>query len=216
MKKERFISCLVAWTFVLVTAASATYFDTGWVEFRQPNGATFIGRMWGDEWDNTFQTVDGYPFDKNSTDGFYYFAFSQRDGIYQLSNLRVGIDLQRNIPRNLSAHIPRPVGLGKQSANPSGPAQATAVTWTLKVIMVEFQDAHGNSSWTRTNFSNMLFSSNFYKSPTQHSPIRKIYAAAIFPLRLLHHLLIHSGWVLFWCNSVIGQQILFYNQGVVR
>ncbi|MDZ7305415.1 MAG: hypothetical protein ONB44_25120 [candidate division KSB1 bacterium] len=146
MKKGIFFFFMVAWVLVWVTLAWATYFDTGWVEFRQPNGVTFVGRMWGDEWDYTFQTKDGYPFDKNSADGYYYFALSQRDGVYQLSNLRVGIDAPRNIPTNLSAHIPRPVRLGKNSLSPSGPNQPAQITWTLKVIMVEFQDVYGNTA----------------------------------------------------------------------
>ncbi|MCI0555625.1 MAG: hypothetical protein L0287_32165, partial [Anaerolineae bacterium] len=91
-------------------------------------------------------------------------------GIYELSNLRAGIDVPQNIPKNLSAHTPKPIALGKQSANPSEPAQVTATTYTLKVIMVEFQDIRGNGNgdrtWTRANFSNMLFSSNYYNTET--------------------------------------------------
>jgi len=104
MKAKLFFLGVVACAFV--TVAHATHFDTGWIEFRQPNGVTFIGRMWGDEWSYTFLTKEGYPFDKNFADGYYYFAFSQQDGVYQLSNLRVGIDVPTNIPKNLSAQIP--------------------------------------------------------------------------------------------------------------
>ncbi len=120
--------------------------------------------MWGDEWSYTFQTKEGYPFDKNFADGYYYYAFSQRGGVCQLSNLRVGIDAPSNIPKNLSAHILRPEQLRKQSLIPSGPSEAMAATWTLKVIMVEFQDVYGHPDWTRANFLNMLFSSNYYNT----------------------------------------------------
>jgi hypothetical protein len=173
MKKElSFFVMLVLSSLTLTTQAWATRFDTGWKEFRQPNGVIFIGRMWGDEYDYTFQTKDGYPFDKNFNNGYYYFAHSERDGIYQLSNLRVGIDAPINIPKNLSAHVTLRSRLGKQGLDPSGLNKAAVATWTLKVIMVEFQDIRGNANanWSRGDFSNMLFSSNYYKSPSVQSP----------------------------------------------
>jgi len=107
MNKYILFFSMVLLIFILVGTSDATYFDTGWVEFKQPNGVTFIARQWGDEHSNFFETVDGYGFDYNPADGYYYYALSQRDGVYQLSNLRVGIDVPRNIPKNLSAHIPR-------------------------------------------------------------------------------------------------------------
>lgn len=170
MKRTILFFVVVVSALTMLTHAYATYFDTGWMEFHQPNGISFIGRMWGDEWDYTFQTKEGYAFDKNSIDGYYYFAQSQRDGVYQLSNLRVGIDVPENVPKNLMAQIPKVARMGKEALNPAGPDQLLAVTWTLKVIMVEFQDVHGNPDWTLANFSNMLFSSNYYKSPAVHSP----------------------------------------------
>jgi hypothetical protein len=114
MKAKLFFLGVVACAFV--TVAHATHFDTGWIEFRQPNGVTFIGRMWGDEWSYTFLTKEGYRFDKNFTDRCYY-APSQRDGVYQLSDLRVGIDASTALPKGLSACIPRPAGLRENSSN---------------------------------------------------------------------------------------------------
>jgi|GEM_PF-2133319 len=168
MKKHIFFFSPLFCTLILASVSYATYLDTGWVEFKQPNGVTFIGRMWGDEWNYTFQTQDGYPFDKNFSDGYYYYALSEMDGAYRLSGLKVGVNAPRNIPKQLRVWIEKPESLLKSDAELA--KSLTAETWTLKVILVEFQDIHGNSYWERSDFSNMLFSTDYYFSPDVQSP----------------------------------------------
>ena len=105
MKAKIFFLGMVVCTLIIATPVQATYFDTGWVEFKQPNGVVFVARMWGDEWNYTFETKDAYPFDKNFSDGYYYYALSQIDGAYSLSNLKVGINMPVNIPKQLEVQI---------------------------------------------------------------------------------------------------------------
>ena len=49
------IMMLVVWS-----QAHAVPVDTGFIEWTQPDGMTFIGRAWGDEFAMDFETVDGY------------------------------------------------------------------------------------------------------------------------------------------------------------
>lgn len=102
---KRLLICLIL-IGGFATSAMASYFDTGWKEFKQPNGRTFIGRQQGDEYEYQFLTKQGFPFDKNSNDGYYYYAIGVKNHRYALSNLKVGIDVAVNIPKNLIVRTP--------------------------------------------------------------------------------------------------------------
>lgn len=66
--------------------------DTGMIEWKQPNGVTFIGRNWGDEFESWMETSDGYRFVMNYTDGYYYYAVLDEEGDFTASNNKVAID----------------------------------------------------------------------------------------------------------------------------
>ena len=61
---KRFFSiCAFFWVLLLNQLLFATYYDTGWKVFKQPNGTEFTGRMQGDEYYYKYFTRDGYPLD---------------------------------------------------------------------------------------------------------------------------------------------------------
>ncbi|MBL1214220.1 MAG: T9SS type A sorting domain-containing protein [Ignavibacteriae bacterium] len=49
--------------------------------------------------------------------------------------------------------------------------ELTATTWTLKILLVEFQDVkHKSPGYTYTDFNNLFFSNGIYVSPNKYSP----------------------------------------------
>ncbi len=76
---------------IFVTLVNASYMDTGFIEWQQPNGATFIARTWGDEFENRMETENGYRICK-AIDGYYYYAVLDEFGEYKPSDNKVSID----------------------------------------------------------------------------------------------------------------------------
>jgi len=66
-------------------------FVTENVVYEQPNGVTFIGKAWGDEFLFMMETNDGYRFVKDA-DGWYYYAELDSSGMFTAGNLKVGIE----------------------------------------------------------------------------------------------------------------------------
>jgi hypothetical protein len=60
-------------------------------ELQQPDGTTFIGRIWGDEFFNWMETEDGYRF-VQAGDGWYYYATLDQYGEFAPTIYKVGID----------------------------------------------------------------------------------------------------------------------------
>ncbi len=69
----------------------ADYYDSGMIEFSQPDSTTFTGRGWGDEFAFLYETQTGYRFVLFS-DGYYYYAVLDENGEYTVSDKKVGID----------------------------------------------------------------------------------------------------------------------------
>ena len=51
---------------IFVNSVFAAYHDSGYIEFRQPNEVTFVGREWGDEFFFQRETQSGYQYVKES------------------------------------------------------------------------------------------------------------------------------------------------------
>ena len=66
-----------------IGVAYAYYLDTGTIEFTQPNGTTFTGRQWGDNFSRNSVTEDGYRFIENSDDRYFYFAKHDSGGDFR-------------------------------------------------------------------------------------------------------------------------------------
>ncbi len=67
-------------------------FDSGFIEWNQPNGVTFVARHWGDEFQWWMRTDNGYSIIKGN-DGWYYYAQLDDDGEFTPSSSSVSIDL---------------------------------------------------------------------------------------------------------------------------
>jgi len=52
-----FVAVIIVFCFSQMFAAP---FDTGFIQWSQPNGVTFAARYWGDEFEWWFETQDGY------------------------------------------------------------------------------------------------------------------------------------------------------------
>ncbi|NHZ86758.1 MAG: hypothetical protein GWP19_12930, partial [Planctomycetia bacterium] len=76
---------------VLTNKMYADYYDTGMIEWSQPNGIIFIGKGWGDEFAFQYETNTGYRFVLN-TDGYYYYAILDSVGEFTASENKVNID----------------------------------------------------------------------------------------------------------------------------
>jgi len=156
--------------------------------FSQPDGANFSGYQKGDESGAWFETVDGYVFKHDSSDGWYSYVQKTADSpISKMSalksaDLRVGFsdpglagaaraqDLSvaaSETKSELGGQVPHAVaaGLSKQSLAVSlagGPSYALPSNGTHRVvvILVEFNDTVHDPLHTSAYFQNLLFNSS--------------------------------------------------------
>lgn len=54
------------------TVLQSAPFDTGFITFTQPNGIEFKARKWGDEFNKSFETIDGYGVIQGTGRWYYY------------------------------------------------------------------------------------------------------------------------------------------------
>ncbi|MBD3338729.1 MAG: hypothetical protein GF353_06460, partial [Candidatus Lokiarchaeota archaeon] len=164
---KRFVSCLILLVgFNSLTLAS--YFDTGWMEFKQPDGTSFIGRLHGDEYKYQYITKELYPFVKNYSNDYYYYAKDATNRRYLFSDQKVGIDEPVGIPKNLFilTDLEPPPPESKQKKDFL--QKTTAITYTIKIVLVQFTDISGGSSYippynsfTISDFEDMFSSSTY-------------------------------------------------------
>ncbi|RKY83615.1 hypothetical protein DRQ11_12790 [candidate division KSB1 bacterium] len=174
--KRLFLFCNFLVLFLSAARANASHFDSGWIQYRQPNGVTFIGREWGDEFAYWCETKDGYRFVKNYDDGYYYYAALGPDGDFQPSRYKVGIGdpVKARIPKHLERSPSREAEIEAsiKAFNDELDKIRSGTTPSevfLGVILVEFhdvthRDSNGYPPYTKTDFENMLFSENYYNT----------------------------------------------------
>lgn len=183
-------------TFVMIFLAIVSFgvliaapFDTGFITWTQPNGVTFIARLWGDEFQYWFETQSGHRIIQSS-DNWYYYATLNADGEYTATTLRVGIDSPPSSSYKLERSATRIAAINQQIAefqeqlrrNAEWFAQKQAaaralgqpVVLRLGVILVEFQDVRHYRDTTnpdlyygykKASFDSMLFSTNYWYKP---------------------------------------------------
>ena len=66
-------------------------FDSGFIQWTQPNGFTFTARLWGDEFSWRFLTDQGYQIIKDQ-DGYYYYAQLDEKGEFTPTDKKVSIN----------------------------------------------------------------------------------------------------------------------------
>lgn len=172
--------------------AYASINDYGTREYKQPNGLAFTAWSFSDEFGAYLQTLDGYMIYNNIKDNYYYYQTINTNGDFVVTKYKVGIDNPaingvrnnllsttewRNKIRKVSGH-----GLSKM-INRTTTAPTSRY---LKIILVEFSDIkhQNNNDWpksdttvfgkgrsagqypayTAADFTNMLFSNNYYKN----------------------------------------------------
>jgi len=162
----------------------------------QPNGVSFLGRHFVDEFGGYYQTPEGYLFAYNEQDRHYYYVVIDGSGNLLRSQFKVGIDdpERHGIRKDIfsspewRAKVARARGWGNGSGGlkKSGPATISSAPSSiyLQVILVEFSDIkHQNPvdwpmnlnyggtkssypEYTATQFTNLLFSLNTYNNTT--------------------------------------------------
>ncbi|NIT60324.1 MAG: hypothetical protein GWN00_30195, partial [Aliifodinibius sp.] len=173
---------------LLISALFAGYFDTGYIQWEQPDGTKFTARLWGDEFENYMQTRDGHNIIIGK-DECYYFAALSTDGIPVPTEKIVGIhepDLQ-SYQLNQSAGIktnPDQRAAFNEQLRLNGisykqikeKTTTGAVTINLGVILVDFtpsrrykSDPHGNfpNGYQKHYFDELIFSENYWNGEPQ-------------------------------------------------
>jgi len=157
---------------------------------QQPNGITFTGRIWGDEFIYWAETQDGYRF-VQSGDGWYYYATLNAQGEYTATTYKVGIDtpppssyqLERTQARldeinlqveqfNLQIEINRQWYAQKQAE--ADAQRQPYINLKIGIILIEFTDVkHYKTTglprpngYLKSDFENMMFSENYWYAPT--------------------------------------------------
>ena len=166
------VNFIVNSVFLLIATSIslACSFDSGWITYTQPNGIKFIARTYGDEYKSHFETKEGFSLEKNYYDGYYYYAGKSEGGRFILTNLKVGIDQPVGLSKNLVKinHIRKKALSQKSYSIPTGTnrlSKTSSAIYTIKVLLIEFNDVHGRSRYTSSNFVDMLSGSNYIMSP---------------------------------------------------
>jgi hypothetical protein len=155
MKLQIFI-CTFLFLVTLSFYVFAVTTDTGIIEWKQPNGVTFMGRAWGDEFRFYMETDEGYRFIKNYVDGYYYYAVLDENGEFAPSEYKVGIDQpfaesyqlepsaayleQVEDARAAFTAQVREAGLEFQQRQAEAFANNRAVEYSIGIILAEFKD----------------------------------------------------------------------------
>lgn len=140
----------------------ATYYNTGWKTFEQPDGTRFVGKIEGDEYYFKHTTKEGYAFYRSSNDKYYYYATGINSKKYSLSDQKVGIHAPGNLPKNLVVHIAdRPDAPFEPRHTRDELKKTSVTTYTLKVVLVEFDDVSGDSDYETSDFEDMLDGSSY-------------------------------------------------------
>jgi immune inhibitor A len=141
-------------------------------QMEQPNGYRFSARLWGDEKNHGWETIDGYTIAKDPVTKYWYYTPNQDRAIQLQSAAMVGTN---GAPAGLTAHL-RPAGSahprnynssvssapisnqgGRNAMLQSSTIQRTPVTGTRKipVLMVNFSDT--TPTYDHADFQNLLF-----------------------------------------------------------
>lgn len=150
--------------------------DKGFQQYFQPNGISFIGRAWGDEFLNWLETGDGYTVVIGS-DNYFYYATLDRRGEFIASTKKVGIDKPDDIKQHLRRSTQRVSELLQMredylnTLNESttfSSRQVSYGTTDLAVVLVDFSPSYKNTSANqgvghyKSNFDNLIFSYNIW------------------------------------------------------
>ena len=136
----------------------------------QPDGSTFTGKGFGDEFLSWYEAEDGYSVVRNLGNNWFYYAKLDADGKLVPSDLKVGegdpsaLGVSQHLTPSQEvqdhANAERQAFDASLSSSPiSGPIK-------FKAILVDFPDPnrHGDPDYTIDDFDNMLFSIDSYET----------------------------------------------------
>jgi hypothetical protein len=189
--KKQFVLVMVLTLFTWQYAV-AHYEDTGLISFTQPDGTSFVGRGWGDEFEFQWETQDGYRFVMNYINGFWSYATLNELGDYAPTDYLVGKDdpnaagivkhLLRSAAWQEACRAKREAferilenirnqrhginGAGKSVSGSS--IQSTNIQ--IDAILVEFADVKHDPQYSLTDFNNMMTSVDTYTGQGSNTP----------------------------------------------
>lgn len=166
--------------------------DYGIATYRQPNGFSFQGRHFVDEFGEYFLTPEGYLFQHDAGDGYFHYVMMDEVSNLSVSRARVGIDdpQKEGIPKDIFStaqwqeKVAKARGWRAQSGRLSKSVEpsvtAAPASVYLQILLVEFSDikhrnlndwpmnlGYGDSlpdyrEFTRSEFEMLFFSQNVY------------------------------------------------------
>jgi M6 family metalloprotease-like protein len=125
----------------------------------QPDGTTFSARQWGDEWNNGFETVDGYTIVQDATTGYWVYAAGEvstslSPALVDSHMLIVGKDQPVGLSRGLRPGILNP-NPNIESFASIAPLSQNFGTQKVLVLLVDFPDQP--YTYTAADFASLFF-----------------------------------------------------------
>jgi M6 family metalloprotease-like protein len=136
----------------------------------QPNGVAFEARLWGDEWLNGTETMEGYTILKDASEHWVY-ARKNEAGLLEPSNWAVGRDQPIGLEKHLRPQLPAgqstyaPLGTAQNPFPGVQPAPPTPGTHRLLVIFLDFTPT-SNKGTTEAELAQHFFTGGGTYTPT--------------------------------------------------
>ncbi len=120
----------------------------------QPDGTTFTGQQWGDEWQNGFETLDGYTI-LQAADGWWVYAVATQDGTLApaLQANQAPRVVGSDSPEGLPLHV-RPVERTLPQGA-SGQFSTNNGSQPVLVLLASFSDR--TNTYSAASFANLIF-----------------------------------------------------------
>ena len=159
--------------FIFVIDIFPAPFDTGYIEWEQPDQTMFVARSWGDEFEWWMETEDGYQI-ISGPDNYYYYAILNENGEFTYSKNKVGIDdpisesyqLERSPERLAEIEAERETFNQQLDDNYDefmnkfdGPS---APPLKLAIVLIDFDDNLHSENYVKEHFDTMFFSTDYY------------------------------------------------------
>ena len=112
------------------------------ITLEQPGGETFPAQQFGDEWNNGFETPNGFTIVRDRQSGTWEYAIEGPQGTLEPSGKAVGLDAPPNVPKHLRSEDPSDPQAPEQAPALEAPALANPNSGTQRslVILVQFPD----------------------------------------------------------------------------
>lgn len=152
--------------------------DTGYIEWEQPDATKFTARSWGDEFASWMESDNGYQIILGP-DEYYYYAVLDQNGEFTYSENKVGIDealsesyhLERS-PQRLAEIEAEIEAFNEQleqnyidfMAEFDGPSTPPL---RLAIVLIDFADILHNEDYFKSDFDTLFFSTGYYFTDPQ-------------------------------------------------